>query len=197
MFVLLAIDPSTRETGWAVFSSEAFHQGQRVTAKQGELSSPLSRVSQEESLQADPQWKLKGTGVIVVHDRSRHVEVAARIKAIEEELDSMAETWNPHEVACGKPSLMHLAHQQAGVKMLVHALERWAEVRNLPLHSYTSREIRTAILGRCNAAREELVFAVMTRWDLLGKGKTTHEWNAIAVGDYHLGRHKMAGGIEI
>ena len=52
------------------------------------------------------------------------------------------------------------------------------------LHSGDSlAAANTAALGRSKSAKEELAYAVMTRWGLLGELKTTHEWNAIAVGD--------------
>ena len=66
----------------------------------------------------------------------------------------------------------------------------------MPFYPYSLREIRAAIIGRANSAREELAYAVMTRWGLLGEVKTTHEWNAIAVGDYHLARQELARRLE-
>ena len=75
---------------------------------------------------------------------------------------------------------------------MVNALDRWSKGHGLPLYPYLIREIRTQLLGRSKSAKEELAYAVMTRWGLLGELKTTHEWNAIAVGDYHLGRGSLA-----
>ena len=46
-----------------------------------------------------------------------------------------------------------------------------------------------ALSGRANASKDEMAYMIMTRWGLLGEGKSTHEWNAIAVGDYHLVLH--------
>ena len=197
MVVLLAIDPSTRETGWAIFTKEkslAVHD----VAGWGEMSSSFqSSRDQGEKVSAHPRWKLVQTGMIVPHSRPQRVLVEDRIKAIGVELDRMVETWGPQDVACGKPSFMQLPHQQEGAEMLHRALERWAREHGLPLYPYPIREIRVAILGRANPGREELAYTVMTRWGLLGEGKSTHEWNAIAVGDYHLDRQKMRQGIEI
>ena len=95
-----------------------------------------------------------------------------------------------------KPSVMQLPQQQAGVAMLSGALERWAQGHNLALNCYNLRDIRVAISGRANAAKDELAYGVMTRWGLLGEGKTTNEWNAIAVGDYHLRKQGMEAGVE-
>ena len=137
------------------------------------------------------------TGVIIAHHRAWRVEVAARIKAIESELDNMVRKWHPRDVAFGKPPPLQLPQQQQGIDMLSRALELWAQGHYLPLYCYPIREMKVAILGRPTAAKEELAYAAMTRWGLLGEGKTTHEWTAIAVGDYHLGLKKTAAGIEI
>ena len=59
--------------------------------------------------------------------------------------------------------------------------------RGLPLHAYTAQEVRSAIAGQTNASQDQLAFAVMERLGLIGLSKTPHEWEALAVGDYHLG----------
>ena len=91
---------------------------------------------------------------------------------------------------------MQLPHQRSGMEMFSRALERWARGHDLSLYSYPVREIRAALLGRTSAAKEELAYVVMTRWGLLGKGMSTHELNAIAAGDYHLGRKKTVAEVE-
>ena len=189
MVVLLAIDPSTRELGWAVFSTEPLRQTSEGTTPK-EMSIFSSNGQQKNGMQLHPEWRLDETGIIIAHDRPRRVEVSERIKAIENELARMAEAYQLEEVACGKPSQLQLPYQREGVEMLDRTLCEWARARNLPLYSYPLREIRAAIVGRGNGAKEELAYAVMTRWGLLGEGKNTHEWNAIAVGDYHLGQRK-------
>ena len=67
-----------------------------------------------------------------------------------------------------------------------------AREHKLRMCCYPHRDIRSALSGRPNAAKEELAYAVMTRWGLLGTGKSTYEWNAIAVGDYHLSSSQHA-----
>ena len=191
MVVLLAIDPSTKETGWAIFSKGPCHQSQD-SAEWEKMPDPSSSINPEENAMVHPHWRIMETGVIIAYHRLYRVGVAERIVAIEVELDRMIEKWQPQEVACGKPSLMQFPQQQEGVEMLTHALERWSQGYNISLHCYPLRDIRAAILGRANAAKGELAYAVMTRWGLLGEGKTAHEWNAVAVGDYHLGQRKTA-----
>ena len=80
--------------------------------------------------------------------------------------------------------------------MLGRTMGLWAQSHDLPLSFYHPREIRTSLIGRANAGKEELTYAVMTRWGLVGEEKTTHEWNAVAVGDYHLGLEEAAGAQE-
>ncbi len=189
MVVLLAIDPSTRELGWAVFSSEPLRRDSEPTTLE-EMSKFSSNGHQNNGIHPHPAWNLDETGIIIAHDRPRRVEVSERIKAIENELARMAEVYQFEEVACGKPSQLQLPYQREGVEMLDRTLYEWAQSCNLPLYSYSLREIRAAIVGRGNGGKEELAYAVMTRWGLLGEGKNTHEWNAVAVGDYHLGQRK-------
>ena len=195
MFIPLAIDPSTTKTGWAIFSKER-SAGLDDVAKERDVYSDPASLRQEETVAVHPKWQLTGTGVIIGHSRPWRAELSARIKGIEGELDRLAETWQPYEVACGKPSIMHLPNQREGLELLSRAMEEWAQQHNLPLYCYPLREIRAVVLGRANAASEVLAYATMTRWGLLGEEKSTHEWNAIAVGDYHLAQQKMGRGIE-
>ena len=194
MVVLLAINPSTRETGWAVFSGDPYPNRPKGAAQWSDGSTLPPSV---ERVQAHPHWQLLDTGVIAAHCRNRRMVVEERIKAIETELDRISEMWRPHDVACGNPFLVQLSHQQQGLEVVCNALKRWGQVRSLPVYSYSVREIKSAILGRHNGAGKELTYAMMTRWGLLGTEKTTHELKAISVGDYHLVRQKIAPEIEL
>ena len=190
MTVLLAIDPSTRETGLAIFSKGELAKGRAEPGASDETPSSPGK-SRDEMVQVHAPWKLVYTGVIVADRRPWRVEIPARIKGIESALDSIVEAWWSEEVVRGQPSPRQLPHHQEGIEALSRALERWTRGHNLPLYSHSLHEIREAIIGRASGAKEELAYAVMTRWGLLGEGKTTHEWNAIAVGDYHLGKLKV------
>ena len=160
----------------------------------GGNDSPAHRVA---SCQAHSQWQLVETGVIVAYDRSLRPDIQHRIRAIEGELDKTALRWRPSAVAYGKPPQLQLPHQQESLELLKQSLEKWAQDHSLPIYCYPVREIRCALVGRANGAKQELVYAVMTRWGLLGEGKTTPEWNAIAVGDYHLGRAEVTERLEV
>ena len=182
MSVLLAIDPSTKEMGWAIFARKSPLRPDPPAAEEERTAPPGNDPAQS----YPPMWELVESGVIVAQSRAHPLEVTERIRVIKQELDKMAQTWDPQKVACGKRPLIQLPAQQMWMDMLAEALELWAHERNLPLRCYNLKDIRAAIVGRTNVAKEELAYAMMTRWGLLGHGKTTQEWNAIAVGDYHI-----------
>ena len=185
--VLLAIDPSTRETGWALFGYVADHRDASGPSDAKPAEHAPSQDGQK-GCYAHPSWNLLETGVIVPHPRPQRVEVAERVEAIKSELHRMASRWSLGEVACGKPSPLQLPQQQAGVELLSRTLDQWAKELGISLRHHQAKDIRSAMLGRATGARQELAFAVMNRWGLLGEARTTAEWNAIAVGDYHLGQ---------
>ena len=74
----------------------------------------------------------------------------------------------------------------AGVGSVVVDIGTWSSERGLPQFSYTAQEVRTAIAGHPNASRDQLGYAIMLLLGLIGQGRSTHEWEAIAVGHYHL-----------
>ena len=179
MAVIISIDPSTTVTGWAVFSHEPLEPEDAPRDGPPALTFPTSPIE---------SWLLVETGIIIAHNRPKRVEVSERIQAINDELTRMVGEWGPIEVACGKPTALQLPYQQQGLEMLSVTLENWAAELGLSYHVYQIREVREALLGRANATKEELSYEVMNRWGLLGIGKSSHEWCAIAVGDYHLAR---------
>ena len=70
--------------------------------------------------------------------------------------------------------------------LLIASLATWSSERALPQFSYTAQEVKTAIAGHPNASRDQLGYAIMLLLGLIGQGRSTHEWEAIAVGQYHL-----------
>lgn len=187
MNVIISIDPSTTVTGWAVFSHEHLEYKEGVVEA---LPAPIYPISPDQS------WLLVETGIIIADTRPKRVPVSERIHAIKDELTRIVDKWQPIEVACGKPAALQLPYQQQGIEMLGITIENWAVELDLSCHIYQLREVREAILGRATAAKEELAYAVMNRWGLLGIGKSSHEWCAIAVGDYHLARRKSESALS-
>ena len=73
-----------------------------------------------------------------------------------------------------------------GLEQLDNALYAWADGLDIPLLGYTTQEVRAAVAGQPNASRETLCYAIMRRLGLIGQRRATPEWEAIAVGYYHL-----------
>lgn len=172
---LLAIDLSVREMGWAVFSTE---------------HSPASGADTDETaymkrLPEGCAWRIVNTGAVDPKYGSKHTKLPERLENIKRELARMAELWRPAEAACGRQSLLHLPQRRESVEALGKVLDAWAKEHDIRLFIYPLKDVRIAMLGRANAGKEELAYTVMTRWGMVGTGKSTHEWTAIAIGDYH------------
>ena len=99
-------------------------------------------------------------------------------------LDRLVDEWRPHTVAHSRPSGIHWP--VPSLELLEEALAEWSRRQNLPLYAYTAQEVRSSIAGQPNASQDQLAFAVMEPLGLIGLSKTAHEWEALAVGEYHL-----------
>ena len=73
-----------------------------------------------------------------------------------------------------------------GRDQLEQALLGWTDSTGLPLIVYAAPEVRAAVAGQPNASKDALGYAVMLRLGLIGQSRATAEWEAIAVGYYHL-----------
>lgn len=146
---LLAINPGTRRTGWAVFVDGL----------------------------------LNSTGVFSVPAvlRARPDERAVLLVC---SLDELAVRWDVRAVACRRGS--SVGPPAPGTAPLEAALSRWREFRELAWYSCTTAEVRTALAGKPNASREALSYAVMEGLGLIGETRTMEEWEAAAIGVYHL-----------
>jgi len=113
----------------------------------------------------------------------RKVEPEVRISHLIESLDQLADQWTPQAVALCQPSGINWP--VPALDLLVSSLTEWSSGRGLPQFSYTAQEVRTAIAGHPNASRDQLGYATMLLLGLIGQGRSTHEWEAIAVGHYH------------
>jgi Holliday junction resolvasome RuvABC endonuclease subunit len=129
--------------------------------------------------------RLRRTGVIVVPGR-RRVDAKVRVAHLVQCLDALVEEWGPGAVVCSEPSGIHWP--VPALELLDAGLTEWSERRRLRVYTYTAQEVRLAIAGHPNVSKDQLAYAVMVRLGLIGQGKTTHEWEAVAVGDYHLRR---------
>ena len=114
----------------------------------------------------------------------------SRVSHLLQSLDELTEKWNPKLVALCQPSGINWP--VPALDLLLTSLAEWSAGRDLPQFSYTAQEVRTAIAGHPNASRDQLGYATMLLLGLIGQGRSTHEWEAIAVGHYHLTRGKQA-----
>ncbi len=113
----------------------------------------------------------------------RKLEPQVRVSHLVESLDELAGQWDPQVMALCQPSGINWP--VPALDLLVSSLTGWSSERGLPQFSYTAQEVRTAIAGHPNASRDQLGYATMLLLGLIGQGRSTHEWEAIAVGHYH------------
>ncbi|MCH7737581.1 MAG: crossover junction endodeoxyribonuclease RuvC [Chloroflexi bacterium] len=113
----------------------------------------------------------------------RKLDPEVRVSHLIESLEELASRWQPHAVAICQPSGINWP--VPALDLLISSLAEWFSERGLPQFSYTAQEVRTAIAGHPNASRDQLGYAIMLLLGLIGQGRTTHEWEAIAVGHYH------------
>ncbi len=107
------------------------------------------------------------------------------------ELKLLAEDSHPETVACCQPSGINWT--VPSIRLLEESLLNWSETRKIGFFSYTTQEIRAAIAGFANASPDRLGYAIMVRLGLIGQRRSTHEWEAVAVGYYHLSRSTGRG----
>ena len=120
------------------------------------------------------------TGVIKAPAPRRH-DAASTVHYLLTKLDGLVEQWRPDVLTHSRPSGIHWP--VPALDLLETELAQWARRHRLPLHSYTAQEVRSA-----NASQDQLAYASMEQLGLIGQSKTTHEWEALAVGYYHLQR---------
>lgn len=118
--------------------------------------------------------------------KRRGLEAGDRVSHLVACLDLLVAQWRPEAVVHSLPSGINW--QMPALDLLNSELVRWSQRHRLPLHAYTAQEVRDRIAGHPNASRDQLAYAVMVKLGLIGQGKTTHEWEALAVGHYHLSR---------
>ena len=125
------------------------------------------------------------SGVIGLPGR-RWMKVQERLSHLIERLDVLAAQWSPQEMTQSRPSGIHWP--APALELLSTVLLEWAKRHGIPLYSYSAQEVRAAVTGHSNAPKDQLAYDVMAGLGLIGQAKTVHEWEAIAVGHYHLQR---------
>ncbi len=127
------------------------------------------------------------TGMIGIRGR-RGIDAPARLDHLVDRLDRLVNEWRPAAVAHSRPSRIHWP--VPALELLERALLDWSRRHALPVYGYTTQEVRTTATGHPNTSKDELAYAVMAGLGLIGVEKNAHEWEAIAVGRYHLARQR-------
>jgi len=129
--------------------------------------------------------RLLRTGVIASPKRNA-LKCRDRIASLMTGLELLAEDSHPQAVACCQPSGINWT--VPSIQLLEESLLTWSEGRQIGFFSYTTQEVKAAIAGFANASPDRLGYAIMVRLGLIGHKKSTHEWEAVAVGYYHFSR---------
>jgi Holliday junction resolvasome RuvABC endonuclease subunit len=127
--------------------------------------------------------KVEDTGVVGMRTRQR-LDPEVRITHLLAALEELAANWRPETIVLSRPSGINWP--VPALDLLDDRLSRWSADRAVGLAAYTAQEVRAAIAGHPNASKDQLGYAIMLKLGLIGQGRTTHEWEAIAVGHYHL-----------
>lgn len=173
---LLALDAGVRETGWAIFHPDRMNDAGNDAGSDTGNNAGNNAGSD--------------TGIIRL-PRSRNLDAADRVAHLVRCLDRLVARWSPAAVAYGQPS--GIRWPVPSLELLDAALVNWSAGHRLPLYTYSAQEVRAAIARHAHAPRDQLAYAVMSRLGLIGQSKTTHEWEALAIGYYHLHRWPADG----
>ena len=131
------------------------------------------------------------TGTIRM-SRSRTLDAPGRVAHLVSCLDELVGRWAPQSVAYGQPS--GIRWPVPSLQLLDEALAGWSSRHRLPLYTYSAQEVRAAIARHSRVPQDQLAYAIMRRLGLIGVSKSTHEWEALAIGYYHLCRWQSEGG---
>lgn len=129
--------------------------------------------------------RMVSTGVIKL-SRSRRLDTAGRVSHLVRCLNDLVAQWQPVAVAYGQPS--GIRWPTPSLELLDNALVNWSAGHRLPLYTYSAQEVRAAIARHSHVPPDQLAYAIMRRLRLIGASKSTHEWEALAIGYYHLSR---------
>ena len=182
---LLALDAGVRETGWAIFRTH-----RPGAAPLNDTGDNAGNYTGNNTGNAAGNHTGSDTGVIRL-PRSRSLDAADRVAHLVKCLDGLVARWQPAAVAYGQPS--GIRWPVPSLELLDTALVNWSAGHRLPLYTYSAQEVRAAIARHSHVPRDQLAYAVMSRLGLIGQSKTTHEWEALAIGYYHLCRWPADG----
>ncbi len=137
-----------------------------------------------------PNFRVE-TGIIAFSG-SRSLDATDRVVHLLQCLDWLVAWRRPSAVAYGQPWGIH--HPAPALELLDTAIVQWAAGHGLTLCTYSTKEVRDAIATDAGVQPDQLSYAIMRRLRLIGVRKTTLEWEAMAVGCYHMGRATLGDG---
>lgn len=82
------------------------------------------------------------------------------------------------------------------LERFVGALDFWGHSQGYRTCGYNVSTIKTGVVGRANASKEEVETALRHEYGLHNTKYPSHIWDAIAVGTYHLAQLRVAQAIE-
>lgn len=131
----------------------------------------------------DPGSRITGYGIIEIHGkktiwlnsgciRVKGDDLAGRLKHICQGVQSLLDEFQPQEVAIEQVFMARNPDSALKLGQARGAAMGMVALRSLPVSEYTPREIKKAIVGRGNAAKDQVQHMVMT---LLGLSKLPQE----------------------
>ena len=114
----------------------------------------------------------------------RSMNPAERIAHQMEALSTIATKWRTETAVRSVSDGIH--RLAPGLEQLHDALDLWADDLGLRMYVHTTDDVRMALTGQHNSAEDAHCYAIMRRMGLIGQRRATAEWEAIAVGYYHL-----------
>ena len=126
---------------------------------------------------------VEASGVVALRSRNR-LEPEVRIDHLMASLDDLAGQWQPQTIVLGRPEGINCP--APALDLLNHRLSWWSSCQAARMAIYTAKAVRAAITGQSNPSRDLLGYGIMRRLGLIGEIRATREWEAIALGHYHL-----------
>ena len=133
-------------------------------------------------------WALFKNGEVIENgvtglSTRRKVEPKVRISHLIESLNVLTNPWQPQIVTLCRPSGINWP--VPALDLLVSSLAGCSTERELPQFSYTRLGSTCGHRRASQRLPDQLGYATMLLLGLIVLGRSTHEWEAIAVGHYH------------
>lgn len=166
---LIAIDPGSREMGFAMFMNRQLVDTLTVKA-QRKIKDVDERVCEMLRLAGAwqwPDWRRPGAdfptyvSTTVVYEDPTHMLVKGQARPI------------------------------AQLYRAVGHVHQWARENGWTIYKYGVNEIKLGIAGSVSASKVEVEAVLRHEFNLHEAVKTEHEWDAIAVGNYHLQQERI------